>query len=193
MDPWYAKTVILLASVAMVVIRAPYGQRSKSVPVVSHRKNAIEAMVLIIAWLAYLLPIVWVFFDVFRFADYPLNPLALVVGTVLLVIGLLFFWKTHRDLGRQWSISLELRENHSLITDGVYRRVRHPMYTALLVYGAGQALAVPNFFVGPSYLLAIVLLLILRLSREEQMMIDQFGDEYRSYMARTKRLIPGLW
>ena len=66
------------------------------------------------------------------------------------------------------------------------------MYLSLLVYGLGQALVIPNWFVGPSYFVAMVLLLVLRLRPEERMMRDQFGEVYETYMSQTGRLLPRL-
>ena len=56
--------------------------------------------------------------------------------------------ETNADLGTYWSITLEVRESHRLITQGVYRRVRHPMYAALFRYSIGQALVLPNWVEG---------------------------------------------
>ena len=67
------------------------------------------------------------------------------------------------------------------------------MYLALLIYSAGQALAVPNWVAGPSYGVAMLLLIALRLGPEERMMLEEFGKEYEAYQARTRRLIPGVW
>jgi protein-S-isoprenylcysteine O-methyltransferase Ste14 len=91
------------------------------------------------------------------------------------------------------SVTLERRENHRLITQGVYSHVRHPMYAALFLYSMGQAPALPNWVAGPSYLVAFGMLFALRLGAEERMMLETFGDEYAAYMARTKRLVPGIW
>ena len=109
------------------------------------------------------------------------------------MIGLWLFYRSHADLGTNWSITLAVREKHQLVTNGIYRRVRHPMYLALLVYSVGQALALPNWIVGPSYAVAMVLLVALRLGPEERMMREEFGKDYDTYMRRTKRLIPGVW
>jgi protein-S-isoprenylcysteine O-methyltransferase Ste14 len=79
------------------------------------------------------------------------------------------------------------------VTDGVYRRVRHPMYAALLLYSVGQALALPNAVAGPSYLTAMGLLFAFRVGPEERMMRDEFGGAYDAYAARTRRLVPGVW
>jgi protein-S-isoprenylcysteine O-methyltransferase Ste14 len=73
------------------------------------------------------------------------------VGILVLVVGLWIFHRSHADLGTNWSITLAVREQHRLVTEGVYRRVRHPMYLALFLYSLGQALALPNWIAGPSY------------------------------------------
>jgi protein-S-isoprenylcysteine O-methyltransferase Ste14 len=64
-------------------------------------------------------------------------------------VGLWLFAKSHADLGTNWSLTLEVREKHQLVTHGIYRALRHPMYSALLLYSLGQALVVPNWIVGP--------------------------------------------
>ncbi|MBW3541499.1 MAG: isoprenylcysteine carboxylmethyltransferase family protein [Planctomycetes bacterium] len=193
MNPWCAKGVILLASLVMVVIRAPHGHRSRTVPVARSRKGSLELVLLTIAWAAFFLPLIWIAAPLFEFADYPLHPIPFLAGCLCLVLGLWLFHRSHADLGTNWSITLEVRDKHQLITHGVYRWVRHPMYAALLIYSAGQALVVPNWLVGPSYGVAIVLLIVLRLQPEERMMRDEFGKDYEAYTARTKRLIPGVW
>jgi protein-S-isoprenylcysteine O-methyltransferase Ste14 len=109
------------------------------------------------------------------------------------VVGLWFFHRSHADLGTNWSVTLEVREQHGLITHGIYRRVRHPMYMALLLYSCGQALVVPNWVAGPSYLVTFGILVVFRVRAEEQMMLDQFGDQYAAYVGRTKRVVPGVW
>jgi protein-S-isoprenylcysteine O-methyltransferase Ste14 len=193
MNPWFAKAVILLASIAMVVIRAPHGQRSRAIPVVKSRKGPREVVLLTIAWVAFFLPLVWIATPVFAFADYPLHPIPLVIGAISLALGLWLFHRSHVDLGTNWSITLELREKHKLVTNGLYRSVRHPMYLALLIYSAGQALVVPNWLVGPSCGVAMVLLIALRMRPEERLMREEFGNDYEAYIATTKRLIPGIW
>ena len=129
----------------------------------------------------------------FAFAEYPLRAGPFTAGVFCLAAGLWLFYRSHADLGTNWSVTLEVRERHRLITHGVYRSVRHPMYAALLLYSVGQALVTPNWVAGPSYLVAFAILFVFRVGAEERMMLEQFGDEYAAYMARTKRLVPGLW
>ena len=112
---------------------------------------------------------------------------------ICFVIGLWLFYRSHADLGTNWSLTLEMREGHQLITYGVYRGVRHPMYSALALYSVGQALVIPNWVAGLSNLVAFAVLFALRVGAEERMMAQQFGNEYAAYTARTKRLLPRVW
>ena len=193
MNPWIAKTVILVGTVVMIVIRAPHGRRSRSVKVARSHKTPLETLLLVLAWVGFFVPLIWVVSPAFSFAEYPLRSGPLVAGLTCLAIGLWLFFRSHADLGTNWSVTLELRQEHRLITQGVYRAIRHPMYSALALYSVGQALVIPNWVAGFSNLIAFALLLALRLGAEEKMMAEQFGDEYAAYSSRTKRLVPGVW
>src|SRR5437588_10835892 len=193
MNPWFAKAVVLLASIVMVVIRAPHGQRSRTVPVAKCHKAPGEVVLMTIAWVAFFLPLVWIATPLFAVADYPLHPIPLLTGALCLALGLWLFHRSHAHLGTNWSITLEVREKHQLVTYGVYRRVRHPMYLALFIYSAGQALVLPNWLAGPSYGVAMVLLFAFRVGPEERMMLEEFGKDYEVYRTTTKRLAPGVW
>jgi len=192
-SPWFGKAIILASSIVMVLIRGPHGQRSRGVKVVRSGRGALEIVLLTLAWLAFFVPLVWVVSPVFALADYPLHPVSLLAGVACLVVGLWLFARSHADLGTNWSITLEVREQHRLVTQGIYRTLRHPMYSALLLYSLGQALVVPNWIAGPSYLVAMALLFAFRLGPEERMMLEEFGKDYEAYRGRTKRLVPGVW
>jgi protein-S-isoprenylcysteine O-methyltransferase Ste14 len=192
-NPSFAKAAVLAGTIVMVMIRAPHGQRSRGIRVVKSRKGPLEIALLMLAWLGFFVPLVWIATPALAFADYPLRPVPYVTGALCLALGLWLFHRSHADLGTNWSITLEVRENHRLVTQGIYRRIRHPMYLALLVYSLGQAILLPNRVAGPSYVLAMGLLFALRVGPEERMMLDEFGKDYEAYMARTDRLVPGLW
>jgi protein-S-isoprenylcysteine O-methyltransferase Ste14 len=192
-NPWIAKAVVLAASLALVAIRAPHGSRSRGVKVVSSRKGTLEFVLLVLAWIGFFIPLIWVVSPAFAFADYPLRLAPLAAGIACYAGGLWLFYRSHADLGTNWSITLEVREQHRLITQGVYRRIRHPMYSALFLYSIGQALAIPNWVVGPSYLIVFGVLFAFRIRAEERMMLEHFADDYAAYTTRTKRLVPGMW
>ena len=194
LNPWFGKAAILAIIIAIGVIRAPFGRQSRKITIAAHHRGARETFVLALAWLgSMILPLLWVVSPFLAAADYPLHPVIFAAGVLVAAFGLWLFRQSHIELGKNWSISLDLREGHQLVTSGLYRYVRHPMYTAIFVYALGQALMVPNWIAGPANLVAFFVLFSLRVGPEEQMMRDQFGAQYRAYSAKTKRLIPGIW
>src|SRR5271163_2012814 len=194
MNPWFGKVLILVSLVSTVIIRAPHGGRSRKVAIVESRKGRLEIALLALMWIAaMILPLLAIFTPLLSFANYPLHPIAFAIGAVVLCLGIWLFYRSHADLGKNWSISLEIREDHQLVTSGVYRLIRHPMYSAIFLQALAQSLLLSNWIAGPPCLLAFLLMLAFRIDREEQMMLKKFGDTYADYMNRTNRLIPHLW
>ncbi|MBO9498905.1 MAG: isoprenylcysteine carboxylmethyltransferase family protein [Novosphingobium sp.] len=94
-------------------------------------------------------------------------------------------------LGRDWSVNVTLKEGHELVTGGPYARIRHPIYTAVILLATGLFLLVES--VGALLGVALVALgCWIKLRQEEALMTGQFPDSYPAYMARTRRLIPFL-
>ena len=110
-------------------------------------------------------------------------------GIGLGLVSLAFWTWVQVELGKHWSAQLQLRAEHHLVTIGPYARIRHPMYTAMLGWAVSLALVSANWvFVFMVALTAAMM--VSRAPKEEQMMIEQFGDEYREYMSRTGRFWP---
>lgn len=124
------------------------------------------------------------------FAQLPLPALLRWSGAGAMVAALALYAWTHHTLGHVWSGVLEISEGHTLRTEGPYRFVRHPMYSAFFLYAVGVLLLSANAAVGGVLLVATVLMYVTRIDAEEQMLLDQFGDEYREYMLRAGRLLP---
>ena len=100
----------------------------------------------------------------------------------------LWTW-THVALGTLWSAALQLRTHHRVVTSGPYSRIRHPMYTAFLAWATSLGLVIANW-VPIVFAVWVAVILVTRVPREEQMMLERFGDEYREYMKRTGRFLP---
>ena len=113
------------------------------------------------------------------------------LGILLMVSGYSFRRYVIWVLGRAFSNILCIKEGQTLTCTGIYSRVRHPAYTATLVAVAG----IPFLFSSPVGLIPISLAVpavLYRISGEERMLAEKFGDEYREYMKRTKMLVPYL-
>jgi len=81
-----------------------------------------------------------------------------------------------------------INEKQNLIQNGVYKHIRHPMYTSHLLWGIGNALVFANWIVGPAMLIAFILFLPQRIKREEKLLIEEFGSKYEDYIKKTGAL-----
>ncbi|WP_407941311.1 protein-S-isoprenylcysteine O-methyltransferase [Mesorhizobium xinjiangense] len=188
------KILWVLGVVGWYVIRYPFERRARRVRVVSGRRTAADSLGLIAALVGMaVLPGIYVATGFPRQADYPPSGWIVALGAIAFAAALAVFRISHKQLGRNWSITLEIREKHMLVASGPYALVRHPMYTSFLLMALGQALLLPNWFAGPVGLVGFAVLFFLRVDKEERMMLSNFGPEYRTYMERTKRLIPYIY
>lgn len=110
-------------------------------------------------------------------------------GFALGAIAVIFWIWTQIHLDTQWSAQLQLKGNHHLVTTGPYAYVRHPLYLAMMGWGVAAALLTANWIIIAMCVLAIAGVLW-RVPKEEQMMVEAFGDEYKAYMRRTGRFTP---
>lgn len=177
----------------IAIIRIPARWRARSNRIEVDHKSAREKSLLLLVSLGMGgLPLVYIFTPWLNFANYKLRAWAGWTGTVSLVVGLWLLWRAHADLGRNWSDSLQLRQDHQLITGGIYKHIRHPIYAFGWLLGIAQTLLLPNWIVGLSGLTSFASLYFLRVPREERMMLEEFGEVYQAYMQRTGRVIPRL-
>lgn len=109
---------------------------------------------------------------------------------VVFALNLWLFVAAHRDLGKNWSMALEIKEGHHLVRTGIYQKIRHPMYAHFWIFVIAQGFVLANALVLVFGVLAWGLLYVHRVPKEEAMLIAEFGDEYREYMNETGRVIP---
>jgi protein-S-isoprenylcysteine O-methyltransferase Ste14 len=197
MDPWLGKIAILTGLVILIAMRIPHARRGMKVTVAERRTSIQERAFHVLLGIGYItgvfLPLLFIATPLLSFADYPLRPWAFASGLALLGSGLWLFHRSHAGLGTNWSENLELREDHQLVTSGIYESIRNPMYAALFLYAIAQTLLLSNWIAGPCFLVQFTLMFTLRLRAEERMMSEKFSQAYEEYARKTKRLIPGIW
>ncbi|OYU90429.1 MAG: methyltransferase [Bradyrhizobiaceae bacterium PARB1] len=188
------KYVWAIGLVAWFIIRYPYARKARKTATVRAVGWSRERVLLAVAAVGlFVVPAIWLASGWPAALNYELNYAAVVVGALVYVLSLWLFRRSHKDLGRQWSASLEIRDSHQIVRAGVYRRIRHPMYTSFWLWALAQAFLLPNAMAALSGLIAIAILFFTRIDHEERMLIEAFGDDYRIYMRETKRIIPGIY
>ena len=123
-----------------------------------------------------------------------LNLLSLrgIIGLALVASGLVLNLVAAGTLRRLYSSTLIIRSDHRLITHGVYRFTRHPIYLGLIMVSIGMPVAVSSLY-GLLIMLLLIPIVLNRIRMEERMLIGEFGDEYRAYQRATKKLVPFIY
>jgi protein-S-isoprenylcysteine O-methyltransferase Ste14 len=189
-----AKLLWVAFALCWGVIRFRYARRAKRNPQIEEQDRIYESALLILSFMGYLaVPIIYVSTSWLSFANYPPQPVLLAAGIVASVASLWLFWRSHADLGRNFSIKLVIREQHALVTTGVYGLIRHPMYASALLWSLAQALLLPNWLTALVGICGFCILYFGRVTREETLMLKTFGQAYQDYMLRTKRLVPHIY
>ncbi len=120
----------------------------------------------------------------------PLPHTLRLLGIPLAVFAiLLLLWAQH-SLGPNFCATLRLKKMHTLVTDGPYRWVRHPMYSSFILLWIAYFFLSANWFIGVTGIFAEGIIVVTRTPKEERMMVERFGDEYIIYMRGTGRFFP---
>lgn len=129
--------------------------------------------------------------QIFSFHSGPVTPVQLF-GIALTVIGLVVAIVARKALADNWSSNIDLKKDHELITNGIYRFVRHPIYTGSVLMGIGSVIAEQSITVTVVYL-GMLAFLIFKLKKEEELLMKHFPKEYPKYKKKTKALIPYIY
>ena len=186
--------IVLIALYSLFsIIRIEYYRRAKK----AGYKTVIEEKRQYAIWLS-----VFICYEVFTFFIFIFFPEMLAwgslhlplwsrfVGTGLGVLALLWFVWIHQTLGNNLSVRIKIKDGQRLVTNGPYRWIRHPMYTAFYILHVAAFLLTANWFIGLTWMVGLTVNILLRVSREEAMLISRFGSEYSLYMERTGRFVP---
>ena len=183
---------LLLSILAFLAVRAYYRRKTETLrlDLSSSRDSNMMRILLLILSILLLGMLIWLINpDWMKWSAVALPAWVRWIGGGIVVAGLVLLVWTHQTLGTSFSGNLEIREQHQLVKTGPYRWVRHPMYSAILLWAIGLSLIAANWFVG-LIPLAFALFFIVRVPNEEKMMLEGFGDEYQAYIKRTGRFLP---
>jgi protein-S-isoprenylcysteine O-methyltransferase len=116
-----------------------------------------------------------------------------VLGIALMLCGTGLRWAAIRTLKRYFTVTVTILENHQVVRDGLYGRLRHPSYTGLLLRYFGFGLSFSNWISLSLIFLPMLGAVFYRIRVEEAALEEAFGGEYAEYARTTKRLIPGVY
>ena len=191
LEPW--NIVYLVGFVIFVVTRGVFARSADREKKTIDRFDGQEKALLGFMAVGHLLlPVLYFVSPWLAFADLQMPEWTHWIGSAVMVASLWLFWRSHADLGLNWSVSLQVRDEHQLIKYGVFSSIRHPMYASIWLWGIAQALLLENWLAGWGTLVPFAVLYFIRAPREERMLCEVFGEEYRDYMASTGRLFPRL-
>jgi protein-S-isoprenylcysteine O-methyltransferase Ste14 len=194
MDAPYRVALVVMFVAAMSIAAYHRVQAAKSGEKFDRRQEGLAVAIALrliglclwagtIAYLAYPPSMAW--------ASVPLPNWLRWSGALFGAAGVGMMYWTLTNLGKNLTDTVQTRAGATLVTSGPYRHVRHPFYVAAALLMLGAALLSANWFIGASGL-AVFVLLAVRTGREEQKLVEKFGEEYRAYMARTGRFLPRL-
>jgi len=188
--------LFILAFLAMLSIRIYFQSKVLREPrKVDYREGALSlaagsvaALVTIVFGAEYILSP-----GTFAFAYWiPLPSWLRWIGAIMLTTGIILLASAHTHLGRSFHSLIVTKQDQTFVDSGPYRWIRHPIYTAYLINYAGGGLLAGNWVLTFVPVLMFGMLVAIRVGREEQVLIDQFGEPYIDYMQRTGRLIPKI-
>jgi protein-S-isoprenylcysteine O-methyltransferase Ste14 len=122
--------------------------------------------------------------------DYRLPEWLSWAAIFLFVISLILRLVAQRTLSRSWSFTVEISGEHQLVTHGLFSITRHPIYLSLIFWAVAQPVLLANYLAGLGGAAAVLLIWLIRVPREEQLLLEVFGDKYENYRARTGILGP---
>jgi protein-S-isoprenylcysteine O-methyltransferase Ste14 len=130
-----------------------------------------------------------------RFTNFPVVPVYefRYAGILIISIGVVLRITAIVSLGRMFTYNVAIRDGHELVTAGLYRLVRHPSYTGMLITFAGYGLALNNWLGLAIAFIPVFAVMKKRIAIEEAVLLKQFGDAYVAYVKRSWRLVPWVY
>jgi len=180
---------------SFILIRIVYHRKAKrSRHTVDYKESNLNKSIRAIIGLTYTSALLtYIFYpSLLNWASFVLPGWTRWLGVILSILSVCLIWWVQWALGVQFDTTMHIQADHQLISHGPYHWVRHPMYTSLFLMGIGWLLLTANVFVGGSLMTGILFIIATRVGKEEAILIEEFGDSYRTYIRKTGRFLPPL-
>ncbi len=115
------------------------------------------------------------------------------IGTAVMIAGLMLRIRATQVLGEFYTRTLRTMDHQVIVERGPYRIIRHPGYLGVILLWAGAGLATENWIVTLGVALLMLVVYNYRIRSEEAMLVTVFGEQYKNYSARTRKLIPFIY
>jgi len=184
----YVILVLVLNGIAAV--RSPEFGKSRETPRLSHSRQ--HAVVVFLQILSTALVLVGPFCDARDIAVFPQSESLRASGLALYCGGFLLMHFAQMALGRQFSVEVAIQERHTLVTTGLYSRIRHPRYLGIILFTFGISFTFRSI-ISSIISLFVVIVLLWRIREEELFMSREFGPDWQSYLERSWRLVPFIY
>jgi protein-S-isoprenylcysteine O-methyltransferase Ste14 len=122
-----------------------------------------------------------------------INSIITFFGLLLILIGIIIRWIAIVQLGKSFTVDVAITDKASLKTDGLFSRVRHPSYLGLLITIIGFSVTMNSLTSFIIFVMPVTLAVLYRIRVEENVLFEEFGDNYTAYKSKTKKLIPGIY
>ena len=201
MEPEFAFRMAFLVSYILLIVtrgyytkKTPFARKSRKERFEDIKREGLPSAIVFLGmfWIQMIVALFYVLDVQLISWSYFLLPLEIrVLGVLLGVVSISCVLWVHRTLAGSFSATLEVYEDHQLVTAGPYTRIRHPLYSAHTLFNVSMVLVSANWML-LLFMIIGVPFTYWRLSKEEAMLIEQFGNQYREYIKRTGRLFPKL-
>jgi len=186
-------TVFVLGFLLFMILRVYFFRRAAAE---GGRMDARDSRLSIVVRLVLGIPLIGVLAaymirpELLAWAAFPLPAWVSWLGVGLMAVGLVLLTWVQLALGANFNTILGVRERHTLVTHGPYRWVRHPMYVVLFLYLLSILLVTSNLLIGGFLLFSFLFIIGTRVAKEEAILEEAYGEEYRIYKSRTGRFWP---
>ena len=192
MERAYLEIIFLCGIVLQLILLLPQYQFFSDKKYLTYFTKKERQYLIAVAVSFLILPLIYIFSTWFSWFDYSFPKWYAIPAALLYFFGFWMLFRAYSDLGFSWSIGVAIAEDQYLITSGVYKWVRHPMYAGIGAIAIAQIFMLQNWLVGPAFLIVGIPFYLYRIRVEEKILISHFGTPYLDYRKITNALVPKI-